>query len=228
VTTQKQVITIKGTKDGLIFLFDEYCSFYEIIRELEEKLTSSLIENEHPLVKVTIHLGNRYLTNEMKNEIEQIFQSKKNFIVEKFTSNVMHRQEAEEMIQKLEITPIKTIVRSGQVVHVDGDALLIGDVNPGGKITASGNIYVLGKLYGIAHAGIDGDRNAIVVASYMNPTQLRIADLFSRSPDYETEGVSLEYAYIDQENEVILIDRLQRLSKIGPITDSFERRIING
>src|SRR5699024_6098067 len=133
--------------------------------------------------------------------------------------------------------------RSGQVLRVEGDLLLIGDVNPGGKVVATGDIYIMGNLRGIAHAGINGNRKAIIAASYMKPTQLRIADYISRSwvgfmydaammaymkptqlriadyisraPDYETDGVYMECGFIDEEKDIILIDRLQVLSRKG-------------
>ena len=36
------------------------------------------------------------------------------------------------------------IVRSGQVVKAEGDLVVIGDVNPNGRVVAAGSIYVLG------------------------------------------------------------------------------------
>ena len=48
------------------------------------------------------------------------------------------------------------IVRSGQVVKAEGDLVVIGDVNPNGRVVAAGSIYVLGRLKGIAHAGANG------------------------------------------------------------------------
>src|SRR5699024_10424628 len=90
------------------------------------------------------------------------------------------------------IKAFNRVVRSGQVLRVEGDLLLIGDVNPGGKVVATGDIYIMGNLRGIAHAGINGNRKAIIAASYMKPTQLRIADYISRAPDYETDGVYME------------------------------------
>lgn len=57
-------------------------------------------------------------------------------------------------------------------MEVEGDLLLVGDVNPGGKVISTGNIYIMGNLYGIAHAGVMGDREAFITASYMKPTQL--------------------------------------------------------
>ena len=38
------------------------------------------------------------------------------------------------------------IVSSGQVIKAEGDLVIIGDVNPNGRVVAEGSIYVLGTL----------------------------------------------------------------------------------
>ena len=45
-----------------------------------------------------------------------------------------------------------------------------------------GNIFVVGSLRGIAHAGYYGDSDAVIAASVMNPMQLRISDVAMRAP----------------------------------------------
>jgi len=60
--------------------------------------------------------------------------------------------------------------------------VVIGDVNPGAEIIAGGDVVVWGKLRGLVHAGAYGDREAVVCALEMIPTQLRIADLITVSP----------------------------------------------
>ncbi|MBB6451918.1 septum site-determining protein MinC [Salirhabdus euzebyi] len=228
MNNKKQAVTIKGTKEGLTFIIDESCSFDHVLIELEQKLSSSLVEKEHPMIKVNVYVGNRYVSQEMKDQIINIVRSKKNLIINDVISDVMTKKEARKIQQDLDVTTITRMIRSGQVIHVKGDLLLIGDVNPGGRITATGNIYVLGKLTGIAHAGVEGNRQAVIAAAYMNPTQLRIADFMSRAPDFETEGLFMECAYIDNKEEKIIIDRLQRLSNIRPNMNSIERRMSNG
>src|SRR5690606_9974974 len=161
VQKKNQAITIKGTKNGLTFFIDELSSFEHILKELEEKLDTSLLEQDQPVVKVTIHVGNRYLTDEMKESLVKIIEENKNFVIQDIISNVILKGEAEEWFRNLQVTTISSIIRSGQVIHIQGDVLLVGDVNPGGKISATGNIYILGRLNGIAHAGYDGDREAI-------------------------------------------------------------------
>mgnify|MGYP000399956015 CR=1 FL=1 len=48
------------------------------------------------------------------------------------------------------------------------------------RIWAKGNIIVLGELKGTAAAGMAGNREAVVVALEMAPTQIRISDATSR------------------------------------------------
>src|SRR5699024_7788874 len=135
---------------------------------------------------------------------------------------------AEQWVEKREVKRITQIVRSGQVVEVTGDILLVGDVNPGGQAKATGSIYVLGHVSGIAHAGVYGEVKAVIGACYMKPTQLRIAKYLSRAPDYDASGVHMECGYLDKSNETIVIDRLQVLPYILKQERAIERRMTNG
>jgi septum site-determining protein MinC len=66
-------------------------------------------------------------------------------------------------------------LRGGQALHNLGNLVVIGDVNPGAELVASGAIVVFGALRGVAHAGAQGDRTARVIALELAATQLRIA-----------------------------------------------------
>jgi septum site-determining protein MinC len=66
-------------------------------------------------------------------------------------------------------------LRGGQALHNLGNLVVIGDVNPGAELVASGDIVVFGALRGVAHAGAQGDRGARVIALELAATQLRIA-----------------------------------------------------
>jgi septum site-determining protein MinC len=74
-------------------------------------------------------------------------------------------------------------LRGGQALHNLGNLVVIGDVNPGAELVASGDIVVFGALRGVAHAGAQGDRNARVIALELAPTQLRIATVIATSGD---------------------------------------------
>ena len=225
--TQKEaeLVIIKGTKEGLIFYLNDDCSYQEMYDELEEKLASLPSENEEQSVSVIVKLNNRFVTEEQRLEIQQLIEQNNRFKVERFDSDVIGKKQAEQWLKTHEMKTISQIVRSGQVLEVEGDLLLIGDVNPGGQVRATGNIYILGNLHGIAHAGIDGDETAVIVASYMNPTQLRIANYISRAPDFDAEGVYMECGYFDNEKNQIIIDRLQVLPYIKKNLRGLGRRM---
>lgn len=74
-------------------------------------------------------------------------------------------------------------LRSGQAVYHRGDVVILGDVNPGAEVVATGHIVVMGALRGVAHAGAGGDETAVVAALRLEPTQLRIGSRVGRAPD---------------------------------------------
>ena len=67
-------------------------------------------------------------------------------------------------------------LRSGTRIEFLGHVVILGDVNPGAEIVAGGNVLVWGRLRGMVHAGAKGNRNAVICALDLSPTQLRIAE----------------------------------------------------
>ena len=90
-------------------------------------------------------------------------------------------------------------VRSGDRISAKGDLFIIGDVNPGAIVTATKNIYVWGKLLGIAFAGQDGNNNASIASLYLNPLQLRIANVIAIGPKEKPKSYYPEIAVIDKQ-----------------------------
>ncbi|EIT85339.1 septum formation inhibitor [Fictibacillus macauensis ZFHKF-1] len=211
-------VTIKGTKDGLVLLLDDLCAYSQLIEELNSKLSdanSQLLNG--PLFSVVVKTGNRYVTEEQRQQITAIIEQRDNLRIKRLESNVMTVEEAEHLRKEAQIVRASKIVRSGQVERVQGDLLLIGDVNPGGTVEATGNIFILGSLKGIAHSGCDGDRETIIAASDMRPSQLRIADVLSLAPDqYETTGHEMECAFISDDENRIEIDTIRKIHRIRP------------
>ena len=82
-------------------------------------------------------------------------------------------------------------LRSGDHLEARGHLLIVGDVNPGGSVSADGDVYIWGRLRGRAHAGRSGDQSARIVALQLRPLQLRIADFVARGPeDTPQEGLA--------------------------------------
>ena len=221
MTTLKPYVTIKGTKDGLVFIMDDTCSYQDIVLELTDKLENNYSQFlDGPIIRVTVRFGYRYLSHEQEQEIRNLIRSKGNLIIDKFESLVVSKDEVDKARLKANINVIYKTIRSGQVYEYQGNVLILGDVNPGGCIQATGSIYVLGSLRGMAHAGIDGDSRAVIAASILQPTQLRISSYVSRPPeDWEEEIYEMEFAYVE-ENQ-ILIEKLHQLSELRPELKGF-------
>lgn len=218
-----QNVTIKGTKDGLTLHLDDTCSFDELKKELDRKLSnSSRVQEEDKLLTVKVTVGNRYLDAKQQEELKDLIRQKRNLIVEEIETNVLTREEAQQLKSENEVVSMARVIRSGQVIEVEGDLLLIGDVNPGGTIKAGGNIFIMGTLKGIAHAGCNGNAEAVIAASVMKPSQLRISEFISRSPDQnEDDGRIMECAYVSGDSQII-VDRLQALMNKRPNLARFE------
>ncbi len=90
-------------------------------------------------------------------------------------------------------------VRSGERIFSNGNLCIIGDVNPGAIVSAKNNIYVWGKLLGIAFAGKDGNKSASITSLYLNPLQLRIADVIAIGPKDKPKNHYPEIALIDKQ-----------------------------
>ena len=67
-------------------------------------------------------------------------------------------------------------LRSGTRIEFAGHVVVLGDVNPGAEVVAEGNVIIWGRLRGMVHAGAKGNKNAVICALDLSPTQLRIAD----------------------------------------------------
>ena len=94
-------------------------------------------------------------------------------------------------------------VRSGDRISSNGNLCIIGDVNPGAIVSATKNIYVWVKFLGIAFAGQGGDKNASIASLYLNPLQLRIADVIAIGPKDKPNHYYPEIALIDKQTIII-------------------------
>ncbi|KWX77739.1 septum site-determining protein MinC [Paenibacillus jilunlii] len=209
MTVQSKHVRIKGIKDGLVFLLDDKCPFEDLLSELRYKL-----EHSHqniltgPIVHVDIKLGSRSVSEEEKEAVLDILKSQGNLLIR----SVEALEEPGDKDTDA-LFMVSGMIRSGQVLHHEGNLLFLGDVNPGGSITCTGDIYILGALRGMAHAGVGGNEESIIAASLLSPTQLRIADVISRPPDeWGTRESSMEFAYLS--SGAMQIDKIHNIVKL--------------
>lgn len=105
-------------------------------------------------------------------------------------------------------------VRGGQALHHVGNIVVVGDVNPGAELIASGDILVFGRLAGVAHAGAQGDDRARVYALDLDATQLRIATCIAAGERAHTQPARPEVALVrDARIAIVPYDRLDAVER---------------
>lgn len=175
ILVKESLISFKGINGG-IYIHIKNGQFERIIEELEDKLKKDFFKGAS-----IVGIQGESLSKEQCDEIMDILKSKYHLNV---IDNTSKGEESTfggiyEGMTKF----INTTVRSGQVIEYDGNIVIIGDVNPGALVKAKGNIIVLGSLKGVAHAGTEGNQEAVVAAYDLQPMQLRIGSVISRRPD---------------------------------------------
>lgn len=112
---------------------------------------------------------------------------------------------AQELVERLPAGETRIVVgpvRSGVILDHPGNLVVVGDVNPGAEVRAERNIIVLGRLRGIAHAGI-GRSYGFILALKLEPQQLRIARQVARAGDADGPAAAAEIAYVTSNKIVV-------------------------
>lgn len=126
-------------------------------------------------------------------------------LLDKHKHNIFLLKKHESLIQTKIVKThiIQKRVRSGQKIECEGDVVLLGDLAPGAEISATGNVFIIGNAQGLVHAGISGDKKAVIVALEMNVNLIKIADLMAKNPD-GSNALFPEIAYIDDEGNFVV------------------------
>jgi septum formation inhibitor MinC len=105
-------------------------------------------------------------------------------------------------------------VRGGQALHHLGHIVVVGDVNPGAELIASGDVVVFGRLAGVAHAGAQGDESARVHALDLDATQLRIATFIAADGERRSRTARPEVALVRESRIVVVAyDQLDAIER---------------
>ena len=171
---QKSVV-LKGYKDGYEIELKADAAFSQILIELTELFERLKHEKEKNDEKIAFNIktGARLLTIDQKHEIEKIVDNYPNFLVHRIVSDVINTKEALQIMDSKNVHVNGDVIRNGQVKDITGDVLFLGNLHQGGVLRATGNIYVMGSISGIIHAGFDSNVRSIISGAQ----QLRIGDL---------------------------------------------------
>ncbi|KRN64865.1 septum site-determining protein MinC [Carnobacterium maltaromaticum DSM 20342] len=223
VMKMKQSVTLKGTKDGFVLTLDESVAFETVLSDLDQLLEKLHSENKEQKevqkgISLEVKTGMRLFSEDEKAEITEKISSKSQFQLKKISAEVLTYQQATEWHESNSLQMEIQTIRSGQVLQAPGDILLIGKIHPGGTIRASGSIFILGELLGLAHAGFDGDNEAIVVADFQTDAQIRIAEsvqIIENKAKNQAGTDEKQFAYIN-DLHILDFEGLDKLRTIRP------------
>lgn len=184
-----QPVVLKSNRYGINLILDADMPFGQLEEAILEKFRES--EKFFKNAKIAISFEGRRLSQEEEFSILDMIA--KNTSIQVIC--VVDQDEMREQMYKEKIDSYyqdvadntgefyKGTLRSGQVLKCDTSIVIIGDVNPGAKIIAKGNIVILGSLKGNAYAGAAGDESCFVTALDMDPVQIKIGNVIGRSAD---------------------------------------------
>jgi septum site-determining protein MinC len=223
---EENFITFKASVNGLILIIRDEGDFEDVCTHIEKKLLTS--GKFFKGASIDVKYRGRKLNKEEEQIIADLLSTKTGAEITSFeedttTPEITYKEtEKPRDIPQMKIMFFKDLqqgmtrfyqgtVRSGQLVSYEGNLVIIGDVNPGGEVIANGNVVVMGSLRGMVHAGADGNKEAIVAALNLSPTQLRIADVITRSPDTKENRTTLIPELATVKGNMVYIERfLQR------------------
>ena len=185
--TFKKFSSIKGPLEARIFVINESIS------------SNQLSKFKNNFDKINIYSLRIYSNDRNTVLAGRSLKIESTFVKEKEIKNkllLLNSRKKDDILHK-------GTVRSGDRISSNGNLCIIGDVNPGAIVAAKKNIYVWGKLLGIAFAGEGGNNNASISSLYLNPLQLRIANVIAIGPKDKPKNSYPEIAVID--NKTIII-----------------------
>lgn len=214
----KSSVTLKGRKAGFQIILESSASFETIIEEMEN-LKHQLKKDTKAGHELKFHVktGRRELSPDEKEKVRSVLEDEF-FKIVSFDADVLSFDQAEMLHQKTRPMLQVRTVRSGQILEAEGDLLLVGQVHPGGTVRATGSIYIIGELKGIAHAGFSGDESAIVLADFRYNAQARIGGNVHLIEKTEEKGEASDEAQFVYVNDLHIIEiaPLHNLKHIRP------------
>lgn len=200
----KSCMTISMRKNKVVIKIKEEAEQEEIVEELNKKMVDlkKLYKDE----KNPISVEGKVLTVKEKEELKKIINQKiKVDISFKSTQGLglasikkVYEKDVADSVTRL----FRGSLRSGQKLEFEGSLVIIGDVNSGAEVIASDNIIIVGILRGLAHAGAQGNKKAIIAANSIKGPQIRIANIV-KEIEFEDIEIRKQYAYIDDESIIL-------------------------
>ncbi len=196
----RSCIRISSTKDEIRITVNAATEFDEVLEEFRSKLPR--IKKYYEKNRLPIHIVGKALKENEQTAVRTVLKPE---IDTKITfgeaSEVLGlhaiKRTFESSVETSETKFIRGNLRSGQREEFSGSIAILGDLNYGAEVIAGENIIVTGKIRGLAHAGANGNKKAIISANSIEPTQVRISNILKEIPENDYK---LPFIYLDGEN----------------------------
>jgi len=173
-------IKITQTQEEIILNVNAGTETKDVIAELETKIPK--LRDFYQSAKIPIRITGKLFT---KSEAEIIRKMINTEIETEIKLDGIPDELGLHAIEKTfefttDITETRFVlnsIRSGQKEEYSGSLVICGDVNAGAEVIAGGNIVIMGILRGVAHAGANGNKKAVIAANSIEVTQIRISNL---------------------------------------------------
>ncbi len=194
----ERLVTIRSSRYGLDIELDPEEDFDSLLEILTGKFRSSARFFKD--AKMALSFSGRSLTRTEEEKILQVISENTQIdilcVVEQNDKNEpMYRSIVEQTlsdISKREGQFYRGTLGKREILESESSIVILGDVEPGARVIAKGNVVIVGALYGAVHAGASGDRDAFVVALSMQPKQLCIGDIEAKRQIIYQESLSIK------------------------------------
>ena len=179
-------VVIKSSKAGMTVILDPELPFDGLLEALGKKFRESA--KFWGSVQMTLTLEGRSLTAAEEFKIvDTITRNSQIEILCLLDTDAQRIERCEKALNDklMELNSqtgqfYRGALRRGDTLESEASIVIIGDVDHGARVTAKGNVIVLGQLRGTVTAGVAGNQDAVVMATLMAPLQLRIGEYSSR------------------------------------------------
>jgi len=213
-------ISFKVVNDNYYLNIHPDAAMRKIYMETEE-LINYLLKETRDIgnTNIIIQSGRRLLTEYEIETLRSIIEKNEVWSIHSIESDVITKDYAIEWSKETNTRVEFRTIEGGEIFEVKGDVLLIGDVNPGGFIRATGNIFILGDLNGVADAGYEGYEEAVIVGDFQNNSEIRINKVgYSIKHSFNNKN-SKPIVYYLNEQGAIETEDVDKISEIRPEID---------
>ncbi len=186
------LLAIKGSRDGLRLVLDAAAPWDAVVQGLEAQLErgSAFFHG----ARITVELGERDIDDDELGQMLAVLRRHRieaAGLASRSRSSRDTARSAGVAVRAMPRVPtgdrddrsdawlVRRTIRSGQVVRHHGNLTIVGDINAGSEVVASGSIIVWGRVRGVVHAGALGDSSCFIGALSLNPPRLGIGDVLS-------------------------------------------------